>query len=86
MGGWASLGGLGNVDMRVPMPVGKVPAGGVLGMVVQALMQGASMRKPQQQEYDPAAEEEMARLLGLIPQSGEPVDQRWASLGMMGHR
>ena len=85
MGGWASLGGLGNVDARAPMPVGKVPAGGVLGLVAQALMQGASMRKPKQ-EIDPAAEEEMARLLGLIPQPSAPVDPRWASLGMMGHR
>lgn len=85
MSGWSFLGDLGRMQGSAPMPFGRTDNTGALGMLVQALTRGMAGKGGQQvQQPDPEAEEAMARLLGLIPQ--QPVDQRWAALGMMGHR
>ena len=66
MSEWASLGGYGNVNARMPMPVGQTDNTGALGMLMQALLRRAGQRMPPQ-EPDPEAELEMARMLGLLP-------------------
>lgn len=82
MSQWASLGGFGNVDMRASLPVGQTDNTGALGMIARMLLRkGAQQpRGMPEQEYDPEAELEMARLLGLVPQA-----PTYASLGMRGH-
>jgi hypothetical protein len=82
MSQWASLGGFGNVDMRGSLPFGNTDNTGALGMIAQMLMRQGSQSGGAQGEYDPEAEEEMARLLGLMPQQQGPS---YASLGMRGY-
>ena len=68
---WASLGGYGNVDARMPLPVGQTDNTGVLGMIMQAMLrraaQSGAQAPTQKPEPDPEAELEMARMLGLLP-------------------
>ena len=52
MSEWASLGGYGNVDARMPMPVGKTDNTGALGMIMQALLRRAGQTQPQPMPED----------------------------------
>ena len=72
---WASLGGFGNVDVHTPLPVGQTDNTGVLGMLAQMLMRQGAGKAPPPDGYDPEAELEMARLLGLVPQDYQPPQQ-----------
>lgn len=58
-------------DIEAPMPVGDVPAGGLLGMAMQALLRGQANKlqppSPQPQADLQAQDRAMAEMLGLTP-------------------
>lgn len=58
-------------DIQAPMPVGDVPAGGLLGMAMQALLRQQSMAPAQSPQPPPDQQAEqdraMAEMLGMVP-------------------
>lgn len=75
MGNWGSLGGgYGNVDMQMPMPVGKTNGIGPLTIFGQALMrQGGRMMQPgmNPEEDDPELHRLVAQAFGMLGRRGE---------------
>jgi hypothetical protein len=68
VGEWSSLGGFGNVNARMPLPVGKTDNTGALGMIMQALLRGAKPPQHTPEDEDPEIARLLAEAFGMAPQ------------------
>jgi hypothetical protein len=75
MSEWGSLGGFGNVNAQMPLPVGKTDNTGALGMLLQALLRHGAMQaqpQPMPEKDDPELARLLAEAFGVAPREPMP--------------